>query len=170
MHASRFDDDISGGDRSGDFEVLYVGGDVLISRSILIGALVQFDWMHDSSDALNGKIDGRGWMAGPYIGIQIDPHWQFDARAAWGQSNNDITIASDAGSFDTDRWLTRGSLRGNWYAGPWRFTSISELAYIEERQKQFTEGAGALIPSQTVALGRFCIRTRDCLPLQDRVH
>jgi hypothetical protein len=111
--------------------------------------------MKNPTDALDGKIDGRGWMAGPYIGIRIDPHWQFDARAAWGQSNNDITIASDTGSFDTDRWLTRGSLRGNWYAGPWRFTSISELAYIEERQKQFLESGGANIPGQTVALGRF---------------
>jgi hypothetical protein len=155
VHASRFNDDISGGDRRGDFEVLYVGGDLMISRSILIGALVQFDWMHDSSTTLNGDIDGRGWMAGPYVGIRLGPNWQFDARAAWGQSNNDITIGSDTGSFDTDRWLTRGSLRGNWYTGPWRFTSISELAYIEEHQRQYTVASGDIIPNQTVALGRF---------------
>jgi hypothetical protein len=112
-HVGRFDDDLASADRSGDFEVLYIGGDLLVSRSILVGALVQFDWMKDSSDALNGEIDGRGWMIGPYIGIQLDPTWQFDARAAWGQSDNDIAIAGASGSFDTDRWLARGSLRGN---------------------------------------------------------
>jgi hypothetical protein len=154
-HVGRFDDDLASADRSGDFEVLYLGGDLLISRSILVGALVQFDWMHDSSDALNGEIDGRGWMIGPYISVQLDPTWQFDARAAWGQSDNDIAIAGASGSFDTDRWLARGSLRGNWYDGPWRFTSVSELAYIEEHQEQFTESGGATIPGQDVSLGRF---------------
>lgn len=132
-----------------------MGTDVLLARNILVGALVQFDWMRDSSDALNGEVDGRGWMVGPYIGIQLDPTWQFDARAAWGQSNNDITIAGGSGSFDTDRWLARGSLRGNWHDGPWRFTSVSELAYIAEQQKQFTESGGATIASQDVSLGRF---------------
>jgi hypothetical protein len=153
-HVGRFDDDVAQADRSGDFEVLYLGGDLLVARNILVGALVQFDWMRDSSDALNGNIDGRGWMIGPYVGIQLDPTWQFNARAAWGQSSNDIDIGANTGSFDTDRWLARGSLRGNWFAGAWRLTSITDLAYVEERQKSFTESGGAIIPGQTVALGR----------------
>ena len=62
-HVGRFDDDVASADRSGDFDVLYVGGDSCLAH-ILVGALVQFDWMSDSSDALNGEVDGRGWMMG----------------------------------------------------------------------------------------------------------
>jgi hypothetical protein len=94
-------------------------------------------------------------MVGPYLGILLGPVWQFDARAAWGQSDNDINLLGDKGSFDTDRWLARGSLRGNWYSGPWRLTSINELGYVEEKQDRFRESGGAIIPGQTVTLGRF---------------
>jgi len=121
----------------------------------MLGLLGQADWMNEDSGRLGSNIDGQGWMAGPYLGILLGSHWQFDGRAAWGQSDNDINLLGGRGSFDTDRWLARGSLRGNWYSGAWRLTSITELGYVEEQQDSFRESGGAVVPGQTITLGRF---------------
>ena len=151
---SWFDDDLARASRNGDFQVLYAGGDILLGPNVMLGLLGQVDWMDEKSNRLGSNIDGQGWMVGPYLGILLGPVWQLDARAAWGQSDNDINLLGGKGSFDTDRWLARGSLRGNWYSGPWRLTSITELGYVEEEQDSFRESGGALIPGQTVTLGR----------------
>jgi hypothetical protein len=92
----------------GDFEVVYAGADVLLWPNVMLGMLVQFDWLNE--EELFGDVDGQGWMAGPYLGILLGRNWEFDARAAWGQSDNDL---GPVGSFDGDRWLVRASLRGN---------------------------------------------------------
>ena len=134
----------------GDFEVVYAGADVLLWPNVMLGMLVQFDWLNE--EELFGGVDGQGWMVGPYLGIQLGRNWQFDARAAWGQSDNDVGIV---GSFDGDRWLTRASLRGNWYSGAWRLTSITELGYVEETQERFHALGVLAVPDQSVSLGRF---------------
>jgi hypothetical protein len=151
-YLSGFNGDLA---QDGDFQVLYAGGDILLGPNVMLGLLGQVDWMDEKSGRLGSNIDGQGWMVGPYLGILLGPVWQFDARAAWGQSDNDINLLGGKGSFDTDRWLARGSLRGNWYSGAWRLTSITELGYVEEQQDRFRESGGAVIPGQTVALGRF---------------
>jgi hypothetical protein len=134
----------------GNFEVVYAGGDVLLGPNVMLGMLVQFDWLKE--EELFGGVDGEGWMAGPYIGILLGRNWEFDARAAWGRSDNDLGIV---GSFDGDRWLARASLRGNWYSGQWRFTSITELGYVEESQERFHALGALAVPDQSVSLGRF---------------
>ena len=62
---SGFNDDKANLGRDGHVGVLYVGGDYLVTRDMIIGALVQFDWAKDSSDVLQSNVDGNGWMAGP---------------------------------------------------------------------------------------------------------
>jgi hypothetical protein len=134
----------------GDFEVFYAGGDVLLGPNVMLGMLVQVDWLNE--EEMFGRVDGQGWMAGPYLGILLGRNWEFDARAAWGQSDNDL---GDIGSFDGDRWLTRASLRGNWYSDAWRLTSVTELGYVEESQERFHALGVLAVPDQSVSLGRF---------------
>jgi predicted regulator of Ras-like GTPase activity (Roadblock/LC7/MglB family) len=58
---------------------------------------------------------GNGWMVGPYVGIQLSKNLIFDARAAWGQSDNQVNpIGLYTDSFSTDRMLARANLTGNW--------------------------------------------------------
>jgi hypothetical protein len=150
-YLSAFNEDLG---QDGDFQVVYAGGDILLGPNVMLGLLGQADWMDESSGRLGSNVDGQGWMVGPYLGILLGPVWQLDARAAWGQSDNDINLLGGRGSFDTDRWLARGSLRGNWYSGLWRLTSVTELGYVEEQQDSFRESGGAFVPGQTVTLGR----------------
>jgi len=151
---SAFDDDAGNLNRDGHVGVLYVGGDYRVTQNMIVGALVQFDWSKDSSDALASKVDGNGWMAGPYLSARIHENVYLDLRAAWGRSSNDLTLDTTTAGFDTSRWLVKGTLAGNWVHGAWRLTPSAELAYVEESADAFTNSAGTFVPGQDVALGR----------------
>jgi outer membrane autotransporter protein len=151
---SAFDDDAGNLDRDGHVGVLYLGGDYRVAQNMIVGALVQFDWSKDDSAVLASKVDGNGWMIGPYVSMQVHDNIFFDLRAAWGRSTNDLTLDTVTGGFDTSRWLVKGALAGNWYYDAWRFTPSAELAYVEESQDAFTNSAGTFVPGQDVSLGR----------------
>ena len=106
-----FNDDAARLDRKGGFGIVYLGADYRVHPNILIGALVQQDWASERSAVLS-DVDGRGWMAGPYISMRLWPAIFLDMRAAWGRSSNDITVGTATGSFDTDRWLAKAKLIG----------------------------------------------------------
>jgi outer membrane autotransporter protein len=151
---SAFDDDSANLDRNGHVGVLYAGVDYRFGNNVLAGFLVQFDWSKDDTGALSSKIDGNGWMVGPYVSARIHENIFVDLRAAWGGSNNDLTLGDTTGTFDTTRWLVKGTLAGNWAYNAWRITPSAELAYVEEHQNVFTNSAGNLVEGQTVSLGR----------------
>lgn len=154
-HYTSFDDDMAQGDRSGHLGVLHVGADLLITPSLLVGALVQYDNMDDDSVRLGSNVDGTGWMAGPYLAARLSEDLYLDMRGAWGRSDNDIElIGLTKDSFDTNRWLASARLTGNWQHGAWRVTPSAEIEYIKEAQKSFTNALGVFIPDQSVTLGR----------------
>ena len=79
----------------------------------------------------------------------------FDARAAWGESDNSINpLGFYTDSFETKRWLVRGNLTGNWNFGDWRLTPSVSVARIEEDQQAYIDSLGISIPGQNLALGR----------------
>lgn len=149
----RYDNDARS---EGDFGIVYVGADYLLSEDFLVGVLGQFDWMEEETEITGEAVDGDGWMVGPYISARLDEHLFFDARAAWGQSSNTLDIEGlvSGDMFDTERWLIRGALTGNKQMGRWRFTPTASVAYIEEKQDAYVSGTGAMVSGQTVALGR----------------
>jgi outer membrane autotransporter protein len=151
---SGFSDDAGNIDRDGHVGLLYVGGDYRVAENMIVGVLAQFDWSKDDSGVLNSKVDGNGWMIGPYMSAQIHENIYFDLRAAWGRSDNDLTIGTATGAFDTSRWLVKGTLAGNWVYDTWRITPTAELAYVTENQDAFTNSAGTFVPGQDVSLGR----------------
>ena len=160
-HYSHYDDSTGGINRDGDFGILYVGSDYALNDWLLLGALVQFDWTDEDvrDQDLFGGVNGWGWMIGPYMGAKLSDHLYFSARAAWGQSENDITLTDNAagfrtGDFDTDRWLATAELTGNWYHGPWRFTPSAQLAYGSEDQEAFRNSLNQQIGSNEATIGR----------------
>ena len=113
-HYTHFWDDNFDADRSGNLGVAYLGADYLIQPGVLLGVLFQYDTMRDTSDTYGSKVSGHGWMVGPYTSIQLTDNLLFDARAAWGESYNDINpLGFYTDTFDTERWLIRGNLTGN---------------------------------------------------------
>lgn len=160
-HISKYNDGLGGYDRDGDFRILYVGADYALAPGVLIGALVQIDdTKEDVKNAgLTGEVEGTGWMAGPYIGIKLADNLFFDARAAYGTSENDIWLDDAAtgyrkGSFDTDRWLASATLTGNQYFGNFRLSPQFGFAYGNEWYDDYFNNIGQLVPGRDIAIGR----------------
>ena len=154
-YLAHFEDDAGGFDANGHTGVLYVGADYLLTRQILVGALVQFDDTEEDLDTWGRHAKTTGWMAGPYATVRLPYNLYFQGRAAWGQSSNDISIVPGTeDSFDANRWLVRGTLLGQWDSGPWRLQPRASVGYIAEDQDGYTNSFMAQIPSQTVSLGQ----------------
>ena len=146
----------AGADRRGDFGIAYAGVDYLLTPDVLVGALVSFDTMEETTDT--GTVSGDGWMAGPYMTARLAPSLYFDGRLAAGESDNRISpfgVYTD--EFPAGRWLSMASLTGEFQRGDWTIRPHASLSYLEERQKSYVDGVGATIPGRTVRLGQFKI-------------
>ncbi|MFV2034900.1 MAG: autotransporter outer membrane beta-barrel domain-containing protein, partial [Halocynthiibacter sp.] len=132
----------------------YLGADYLTSPDLLVGALVQYDTMRDSSATLNYMTEGTGWMAGPYLTARLDDNLFLDARLAWGRSDNRYALATSSGNFETERWLVNISLTGDFQSGIWSVQPNLSLSYMEEQQGSFIDSLNVLIASQTVSRGQ----------------
>jgi hypothetical protein len=162
-HISRYDDSTGGIDREGNFKILYLGADYAIAPGVLIGALVQIDRTdEDVKDKdLKGTVEGTGWMAGPYIGVRLRENLFFDARAAWGTSENEIDLTdltvSDGrrtGEFDTDRWLASATLTGNYMYGNLRVSPMIGVAYGNEGNDEYLNSIGQTVDGSDITIGR----------------
>lgn len=142
-------------DSHGHLFVGYIGTDYRISENLLIGTLVQLDSTKENSEILNSKVDGNGWMAGPYLSARLYQNVILDLRAVGGSSlSNNLEMTNVTADFDTSRWLVLGRISGDWRIGSWRFTPTTYVAYIEENLKNFTESTGARVLGQSIALGQ----------------
>jgi autotransporter-like protein len=132
-----------------------VGAHYFVSPDFLVGALFQADWAKETNTSLNSEASGTGWMAGPYIAGRIPgQEVYFEARAAWGRSDNDINpIGIYTDSFETDRWMARGKISGLYTWNQWTLQPEASLAWFEETQDRYTDTLGNIIPSQTITLG-----------------
>ena len=141
--------------RQSDLGLLYVGADYQISPGLVIGVLGQFDWADEEDRTETIKVDGFGWLVGPYMTARLHQNLYFDARGAWGRSDNDVNpLGTFTDSFDTTRWLAKGQLTGDFKHGKWRFSPHAAVIYFEERQQSYTDSLNILIPGQTESLGR----------------
>ncbi|WP_248304477.1 autotransporter outer membrane beta-barrel domain-containing protein [Breoghania sp. L-A4] len=152
---TQFNDDTGGSDGDGMFGILYLGGDYRVNSSLLIGAVVQLDYLDQSWNDISASASGTGWMAGPYATVRITDNLFFDSRAAWGMSSNEISpFNTYTDNFDTTRWLVRAGLIGDWRFGDFSFRPSASVAYMQETQDAYVDSLAVTIPSQTVSLGQ----------------
>ncbi len=151
-HIKTFNDSLGG---DGQFAIGYLGVDYVVSRSLMLGMVAQFDWMQQDNDALKTEVDGIGWMVGPNIAARLSENLFFDGQTSWGLSHNTVDTAStNSDNFETERWLARGRLTGDHRVDNLTFRPSITVAYIRDEQKSFTDSLGATIPSQTITLGQ----------------
>lgn len=150
-----FRDNRSNHDFAGHFSLITVGADTVLSRSLLVGTMIQFDSMHQHSSAQATEVSGRGWLAGPYATVRLTDHVFWQSRAAWGRSSNDVSpFLTYIDKFETERWLVSSTLAGRWDLGPWVFRPSASLAYIEDAAKSYTDTFGVIIPEVKSRLGQ----------------
>lgn len=138
-----------------DFGAVYFGVDYRADPDFVLGVLGQIDWTEEKDSGANFEISGLGWMVGPYGVARLHDNLFLDARAAWGQSSNDVNpLGLYEDSFDTTRWLARAQLTGDFTEGGWRFSPYARVTYFEESRDTYVDTLGITIDSQTVSLGR----------------
>jgi len=152
---SSIDDNRAGLDSQSSFGMFYIGADFMATEDILVGALMQFDQTETETGVLRSEVEGDGWMVGPYMVARLSDRIYFDARGAWGKSDNTINpIGLYTDEFETDRWLLEANLAGDIQQGNWRFSPEIGIAYFNEEQTAYTDSLGFLIPGQEITLGR----------------
>ncbi|WP_286800224.1 Ig-like domain-containing protein [Oceanicaulis sp. UBA2681] len=157
-------DNRAGERASSDFGVAQLGADYQLSDDLIVGALLQYDWMDErageifaEAGALRGaRTEGQGWMVGPYTVWRMTQSLTLDAMALYGQSDNTVDpLGFYQDDFETDRLMVRANLSGEVAKGPWRLRPQAGITHFEERQKGYVDSLGFDIPEQSVALGRF---------------
>jgi uncharacterized repeat protein (TIGR01451 family) len=155
-----YSDNSIGASQQGHAALLYMGVDYRIHPAILLGALVQLDWVSESTPALgaSASASGQGWMAGPYVSVRLTRNLFFDARAAWGQSDNRVDpLGVYTDKFSTERSLVSAKLTGNWAYGNLRFRPSAEIVHFHETQEAYTNQINIHIPEQSISLGRVSV-------------
>jgi hypothetical protein len=157
-------DNRAGEGAESDFGVAQLGVDYQLSGDLILGALAQYDWMDETAGevfeaagALRGaRVQGEGWMAGPYAVWRIRDSLILDALAMYGRSGNSVDpLGLYEDDFDTSRLMVRANLTGEFRSGPWRLRPQAGITHFEETQDQYVDSLGIDIPEQTIALGRF---------------
>lgn len=137
----------------------FLGAHYFVTPDMLIGAMVQIDTMEEKNGT--SSANGTGWMAGPYLAGRVPgQNLLYEARAAWGQSDNEIRpVGTHKDRFDTERWLVTGQLKGDYAlsrigtATHVTFNPFVRASYFEEQQKAYVNALGSAVNAQTIALG-----------------
>ncbi|MGI9425684.1 MAG: autotransporter outer membrane beta-barrel domain-containing protein, partial [Hyphomicrobiaceae bacterium] len=137
-----------------DVGLFYIGADYRFSRDLVVGLLAQFDWTDETDDDDGFEASGSGWMVGPYIAARLHHNLIFDARAAWGLSDNEVSpFATYSDDFEGERWLVKAQVTGDFRFGDIHVAPHVAVIYFAEEQAAYTDSLGIAIPSQTVSLG-----------------
>lgn len=100
----------------GNFGTLAMGADYLLTDRILLGTLVQGDWMTDTTDGSNAE--GSGFLAGGYASVALGEHLAVDGSLLYGRSwsaiEADMFGQTFSGEFETERLIANLGLSGHW--------------------------------------------------------
>lgn len=155
---------------SGQFGLVRGGVDYLVNPGLLVGVLIQYDYLRESAKAdaaaqASGEggfeISGHGWMAGPYVEYELTKNLFFDAKGLIGTSLNEVSpYRTFSDEFTTTRWLLAARLTGSWQwrdseRSYWHFSPRAEVVWFNEESEDFVDSEGYLVAGQRVHLGRF---------------
>lgn len=144
--------DATGG--NGGFAVLHGGLDYKVSNDLLFGVGAQLDWIGMDTAGGTGHAEGLGYMVGPYITANLSPGLYFDARAAWGQSYNEVSpYDTYTDSTTGERALVTAALGGVTNLDALEIRPEARLSWYREQIAGYTDSLDVDIPSVTVETG-----------------
>ncbi len=116
----------------GTFNVSYTGVDYLVTHAIAAGLMTELDLTSQKGTLSDlTRANGKGWMTGPYVSARIAPNVYLHMRAAWGKSNNNMTLLDTYHNhFNTGRSLYNAELNGDWQYRNWRFSPTTSFTYF----------------------------------------
>lgn len=143
-------------DPSGDTDYLIgtIGAHHKFSETLYLGAMLQFD--HAARKDGIGRIEGSGWLAGPYVVGRLPDHpVYFEGRLLWGQTRNSISpFGTYSDGFQTERMLAMARVTGEVALRDLTLMPTFALSHTTDRQLAYTDSLGNVIGSQDIALTR----------------
>jgi len=141
----------------GLYGIVSVGADYRVDRNMLVGVMGQYD--HMALDQGSGvKIEGNGWMVGPYMTMRIGEGVYLDLMALTGASNNTVSpYGTYTDNFDTRRNLVNATLQGDWDMGGWTFEPRARATYFDETSESYVDSRGIRIPEVSTHKGSLSI-------------
>ncbi len=117
--------------------------------------MLQANWSDESDNSAGSSADGFGWMVGPYMAAKLPgQNLFFDARAAWGRSDNNIKpLGTYEDDFETERWMINAKLSGLFQSGGLSIRPAVSVSYFEETQESYTDSLTNTIAKQTFSQG-----------------
>jgi hypothetical protein len=141
-------------DKEGDALTTYAGADYRMSHNFLFGGLVQFDESRQSIATAPDAVDGKAYMAGPYMAYRMTPHVTLDAKAAWGNAQDSAWIGDSNAHFDTARMLSEAKVKGSWAIDQWQLSQIGAVTYFDETSSSDIGGiAGSSVDVTRLSMG-----------------
>ena len=132
----------------GDFGLAFAGADYVINPNLLIGAIVQYDAITQTSTTNSATASGEGWMAGPYATVRLAPNLFFSIRAEGGRSWDKISpYGTYTDGVGATRWLVDGSLAGQYRMGAWTLTPGIRVSSLRQTTDAYTDSMGIGVPS-----------------------
>ncbi|WP_417432766.1 Ig-like domain-containing protein [Hoeflea sp.] len=129
-----------------------IGSHVKLSPNLLVGGMIEFDFLSQKDEA--ARIDGQGWLTGPYFVARSPVHPLFlEGRLLYGQTKNNISpFGTYSDRFETQRLLTQLKVTGEARLGRTTWMPSVQLSYTSDTQRAYTDGLGNHIPVQGVEL------------------
>ena len=125
-----------------------IGSHVKLSSNLLVGGMIEFDFL--SQEEGTSRIDGHGWLIGPYFVARSPAHpLFFEGMLLYGQTKNDISpFGTYSDRFETQRLLAQFKVTGEISQGRTTWMPSVQLSYTTDTQRAYTDGLGNLIPEQ----------------------
>lgn len=138
----------------GDFVLVHVGADYLLTPNSLLGVSVQYDEVDQLGLASAASISGNGWMIGPYYTHRLSDRLYLDASVKWGEANNTVSpLGTYTDSFGSTRMLATLAVIGDHDIGAVNIRPEFRLNYFTETTDAYTDGLAVFIASQETHLG-----------------
>jgi hypothetical protein len=120
--------------------VVGAGADYLVNDRFLAGVALYLDNMRDVTDI--GGITGTGALIGPYVSLEILDNVTLDASVFFGHSWNDANATlfgqTFTGTFETDRFITKVEVEGEWSADAFTIRPSARLYFANEDVGAYT--------------------------------
>lgn len=142
----------------------HFGADYWFNRNLLVGALVTIDSAEQVGTpqqdilgigTMTPKVEGIGWLAGPYVVARPFDGLFLNGRAQWGMTDNTIYLPSYGnmftGQFDTQRFLVQGEVTGRKKISNFLFEPSLSAGYTQDKTNGSTTLTGDASISSTIA-------------------
>ncbi len=127
-------------DANGSLSLVGAGADYLVNERFLAGVALYLDGMRDVTDI--GQISGTGALIGPYVSVEIVDNVMLDASVFFGHSWNDADATlfgqTFTGTFETDRFVTKVELEGEWSADAFSIRPSARLYFANDNVGAYT--------------------------------